>query len=221
VYIDGRWRRLNYDNLGQNTLDANLLGLMSHVHTFTDHAQAGLITWGQRDNNSTRTDICGYANPYSCISLSDRFGPHCKLDNPPAQGALTRMTISKVYWYHEQGDAPFVQMRLDDPEAAGHLIVHVDETPDEAREAFVQCYEMIDKAFVLRAEGQPEVKAIATRGYWIDTRKDMKEFYIQIPAQEFERMPFDVAYQLVPVKTESKDGPVWSVKEGITVTRRK
>src|SRR5262249_51205133 len=31
VYVGGRWRRLNYTKLGQNTLDANYLGLLIHV----------------------------------------------------------------------------------------------------------------------------------------------------------------------------------------------
>src|SRR5262245_52226098 len=33
VFVGGRWRRLNYANLGQNVLDDGL-GLMVHVHTF-------------------------------------------------------------------------------------------------------------------------------------------------------------------------------------------
>jgi len=39
VYVDGRWRRLNYQKLGQNILDKQCLGLMVHVHTFVDHAK--------------------------------------------------------------------------------------------------------------------------------------------------------------------------------------
>ncbi len=75
VYIGGRWRRLNSDRLGQGTLDRDVLGLMVHVNTFAEMSEAGLIAWGRR--NATRPrDICGHSNPYSCVSLSDRFGAH-------------------------------------------------------------------------------------------------------------------------------------------------
>ena len=49
VWVGGRWRRLNYDRLGQNTLDPGLFGLLTHVATFHDWSDANMpATWGKR-----------------------------------------------------------------------------------------------------------------------------------------------------------------------------
>lgn len=91
VYVGGRWRRLNYDRLGQNILDEGTMGLMTHVNTFRDLADANLAaTWGIRNLKSIRHDVFGHSNPYSCIALSDEFGAHCALKNPEAGGEESR-----------------------------------------------------------------------------------------------------------------------------------
>jgi len=49
VWVDGRWRRLNYSKLGQDILDRQFLGLMIHVGTFHDWADARMSeTIGRR-----------------------------------------------------------------------------------------------------------------------------------------------------------------------------
>src|SRR5262249_52786226 len=55
VCVGGRWRRLNYNRLGQNTLDPDYFGLMIHVATFGDWADGNMAaTWGVRELSENR-----------------------------------------------------------------------------------------------------------------------------------------------------------------------
>src|SRR5262249_49979801 len=81
VFVGGRWRRLNYDRLGQNILDAQYLGLMTHAATFGDWADGEMAkTWGVRQaRGGPHDDVFGGPNPYSTLAVSDRFGVHAKV----------------------------------------------------------------------------------------------------------------------------------------------
>lgn len=219
AWIDFRWRRLNYKRLGQNILDRRCLGLMVHVHTFADHAEAGLVSWGLRNARRDKNDVFGHSNPYSCVSLSDLFGEHCRIDNPPVEEGHRVLTVSRIYWYHDENKPEVVQMRLDDEETAGHLVMHVGEgLLDDGPGQYKKFYEKTGKEFRLRAEGRPGIRAFATRGFWVDVEKDIKEFYLRIDPEEFSRMPFDVPYRLEAVDTKSDYRFV--VLPGVTITRR-
>lgn len=220
VFVDGRWRRLNYQKLGQNILDKGCLGLMVHVHTFADHSKAGLFTWGQRNASSNKNDIFGHSNPYSYVSLSDRFGVHSNIPNPDVEEGFRTLTISRLYWYHDENKPAVVQMRLDDEETAGHLVVHVEQGfAGEGPGQYAKFYEKVGKEFVLKAKGCPDVPAHATRGYWTDVAKGVKDFYLRIEPGDFKHMKMDVNYEL---DTVVKDGEYrWSVTPGVTIVRKK
>jgi hypothetical protein len=219
VYVDGRWRRLNSNRLGQNILDEGGLGLMIHVNTYIDHAEAGLLPWGLRDAKEAKNDVCGYGNPYSCIELSDQFGVHSKLENAVAPVGLERLTISKMYWYDDPAKDPSVSMRLDNAENAGHLLVHVDEDAPSSAD-YRAWYESVGKEFKLRAAGRPDVRAVATRGYWIDMGRGIREFYLQVPPEDLKTMEAGVRYELAgPAPDAGKAG--WVVKDGVGIVRRK
>jgi len=84
VYVGGRWCRLNYNKLGQPVLDQHLFGLQSHVRTFNDLSEANLApTWGWRYAKNEKSTEFKYSNPYSAVAISDLFGCHCNLPNPP------------------------------------------------------------------------------------------------------------------------------------------
>lgn len=216
VFVGGRWRRLNYQQLGQNII-ADTIGLMVHVNTFVDYADAGLSTWGVRAHRSPKDDPFGGTNPYSCVELADQFGVHAHIDNPPADAVLSRLTVSRVYWWDDPAKDPIVDMRLDEVARTGHLVMHVDETPPfDAMKQFERCYDKIAKGFVLRAPGHDDVHAIATRGFWVNSDRDLREFYLQIPSDQFMHMEFGVAYSLIALDA----GEVrFVVKNGVTVTR--
>ena len=82
VFVGGRWRRLNYNKLGQNIYDPNLFGLMTHVATFRDWADARMHATIGRRQTLGGNDQFGGNNPYSTISLRDQVGEHCALEFP-------------------------------------------------------------------------------------------------------------------------------------------
>ena len=82
VYVGGRWRRLNYAALGQNILDKQYMGLMTHVATVNDWADAKAVSIGRRQGTPKRDDdLFGGSNPYSALTLSDLFGKHARIRN--------------------------------------------------------------------------------------------------------------------------------------------
>ena len=96
VFVGGRWRRLNYDRLGQNSFDPGMFGLMTHVATFHDWADAEMHkTIGLRQSGNKK-DVFGGANPYSTNSLRDEVGKHCKVQLPEAN--IARMKVEKIHW---------------------------------------------------------------------------------------------------------------------------
>jgi predicted metalloprotease with PDZ domain len=84
VYVGNRWRRLNYSKLGQSILDLHLFGLHTHLYTFCDLSDADLArTWGRRYAKGQRDVVFKYSNPYSVMTISDLFGCHSSVSNPP------------------------------------------------------------------------------------------------------------------------------------------
>ncbi len=219
VFVGGRWRRLNYDRLGQNILDPQCLGLMTHVATFRDWADARMAdTIGKRQGAHVTDDIFGGPNPYSAVTLSDRFGPHASIAADPVEPPFRTLTIEKAYWYQSQDPASAVQMRLDDPDTAGHVLLHVREgRPHEGTAQYAEFWGAVDKAFTLRAPNEPDLRAEATRGYWAAPERGVQEFYLRIDPVDFARMPKGAAYALVP-RNASKDYR-WAVADGVSLTR--
>jgi len=84
VYVGNRWCRLNYNKLGQPVLDQHLFGLQTHVRTFNDLSEVNLApTWGRRYAKNEKSAAFKHSNPYSAVAISDLFGSHSKLSNPP------------------------------------------------------------------------------------------------------------------------------------------
>jgi len=211
VWVGGRWQRLNYTNLGQNVLDPGTLGLMVHVHTFNDHSEAGLAAWGRRRAHPLHAALFGGPNPYSCVSLSDRFGVHATIGDEPG---LTELRVERLYWYDDPEKSERVQMRLDDPETAGHLLVHVGGDSAVADD-YADFYARVGKAFLLRARGEADVPVRATRGYWVDPSRDVREFYLRIEPGDLARMRPGVRYRLEWVP---EDGPCrWTLERGLEI----
>jgi hypothetical protein len=84
VYVGNHWHRLNYNKLGQSILDEHQFGLQTHLYTFSDLSEPNLApTWGWRYAKGLRNDVFKHSNPYSAIALSELFGSHSNIPNPP------------------------------------------------------------------------------------------------------------------------------------------
>lgn len=218
VFVGGRWRLLNYGRLGQPSLDAGYFGLMTHVATLRDWADADAArTIGLRQCGSgpTNADPFGHRNPYSCIELADRFGEHARVENP-ATPDHSVLTIDRIVWWADRDSE--IDMRLADATTAGHLLVHVAERFDgEGSNQYAEFFQTVDREFVLRASGHPDVRLHADRGWFFSSSSTLRDFYLRIPPEEVGKLAIAVPYTLVPLN--ASPGRRWAVAEGLTLTR--
>jgi hypothetical protein len=222
VFVGGRWARLNYTKLGQNSLDANTMGLLTHVNTFNDLSEIPLAaTWGKRYALGERDDVFRYGNPYRCVELSDHFGKFAKVDNPEIR-EHRMMTISRAYWADDRS-APDMIRRVRRPsggrgDGPAQLFVHgeewFDEEPWQQLKTFLQA---AGKEFLFKADGQLDVRGKITTGSCTSPTENLHEIEVIIPRDEYAKMKPGIAYRLVP--RNEVPGYEWKLKGEVTIAR--
>ena len=222
VFVGNRWRRLNYNTLGQNVLDSTYLGLMVHVHTFNDLSEAGLAaTWGARYALGKRDGEFKHSNPYRAIAVDNHFGRFAKVPNPVVEAQEhKRITIDRVYWA-DAADAP-AQVRAMRGSAGpgGRFWIHgVEWFSGVSYIQYKKFMQGADKDFVLAAKGQPEIPCKLSMSYVTDANANVRDMEVTIAPGDFGRMAGGVAYALRPrnAGTEYR----WEVKQGLTLTRER
>lgn len=215
VFVGNRWRRLNYNQLDQNTLDRELFGILTHTHTFNDLSDVPLATtWG----SAKRREPLGGINAYTATHVSDLFGAHAQVDNLPAGAGLRVLTISAVRWLGDPDLPQCVVGARFDQDGSGHLFLHVAESAFGATMSqYGRFYEAVSKAFVLTSPDQPPVAARAERGFWLDTGSNCREFYLRIPANEMKKLRPGVQYELVP--TAGNSDVRWQVGPAVRISK--
>ena len=207
VQINGRWRRLNYQNLDQNIYGPGAMGMLTHVLTFGDLSEANLApTWGKRYGLRERDKVFRGTNPYCTTELSDRFGIHSKIQRS-SENDLAIATIIEAYWFFSDQRPNWIKENLVTKGRDGHFLVRVDPGPAGIRVV----YDELSKEFVLKAPGQRSIRAHAERGYWNN------DCYFRIPRDEFEQMKPGVPYSLEPLS--QADSAHWKVGKDVTLTR--
>jgi beta-lactamase regulating signal transducer with metallopeptidase domain len=84
VYVGNRWCRLDYSQLGCPAFGASRFGLQTHLYTFNDLSDVNFApTWGWRYAKGERSNAFQHDNPYSAVEVSELFGPHGNIPNPP------------------------------------------------------------------------------------------------------------------------------------------
>jgi hypothetical protein len=218
VWVGGRWRRLNYAELGQNILDPGLFGLLTHVHTFGDLSEAGLAEgWGARHPLRKESAVFRHANPYTALEVSDRFGEHADVANPevPAGGGLASVTIGELYWASSPRLPSDIDRARFDDAKTGHLFLHAEKPLFGIdTSAYRSFYEGAGKRFELVGEGHATIEASCAIGYWINSNTGSRDFYVRIAPDQLARMKRKVAYRLVP-----SDAKSWQSARGVTITR--
>jgi hypothetical protein len=218
VYIDGRWRRLNYNQLGAN-IDSTF-GLMTHVHTFADLSEAGLArTWGWRYGTGMRSATFKTSNPYCATEISDRFGIYCDLSNPePEKKEHSAITITKAYWPNTAAAPASVKSSGSGADGSGFLFVHGDEWfKGEHYTQYKIFMGRADPEFKLVSQGAPDVKGSLSSLYITNETEDLREIEIKFKPAEFEKLRDGVEYRLVPVNSREKYQ--WIVPDGVRVMR--
>jgi hypothetical protein len=207
VFVGGRWRRLNYNTLGQNSYGDGAMGLLTHVHTFNDLSEADLTaTWGLRYGRGDRDEVFEHSNPYRTTEISDRFGLHCDVPNPPVE-EIREVRITKAYWFFSPERPQWISADYVKKDGDGHLLAHAEASYKDLRAV----YPKLDKAFVLRAQGQAPVYLAAERGYW------NSECYLRVPKEQYDQMVPGIPYRLEPVATEGEYR--WVVEPGVVLVK--
>jgi RNA polymerase sigma factor (sigma-70 family) len=220
VFVGGRWVRLNYGKLGQNSLDATVMGMLTHVLTFKDLSEVPLAaTWGKRYALGERDAVFRYGNPYRCGSVSDHFGRFARVDNPEVKEHRT-ITISRAYWADSKEACEEIKStaRHWRGPGSGQLFIHGEEwiegEPWQQYKVFMQA---AGKEWLLRADGRPDIHARITTSSVVG--RDLHELELLIEPDEYARMEPGVEYTLVP--RNEVPGYQWKTKGRVTVAKER
>ena len=221
VFVGGHWVRLNYKTLGQNSLDARYMGLLTHVNTFNDLADVPLAaTWGKRYARGEHDSVFRFGNPYRCEEVSDHFGAFARVENPEVP-ELRTVTISRAYW----ADDPDAHAMIKDAKWLKHtngsrsLLVHGEEWLEEDSDFRYRPFlEAAGKDFVFKADGRPDVHGRTTTSSITWHSRGLHEIELMIPKDEYARMEPGIEYALVP--PGEIGGYEWKTKGRVTITRK-
>jgi RNA polymerase sigma factor (sigma-70 family) len=221
VFVGGRWVRLNYKTLGQNILDAKLMGLLTHVNTFNDLSEVPLAaTWGKRYAKGERDEVFRYGNPYRCEDVSDHFGKFAKVLNPAVREHRV-LTISKAYWADDPKAHDTIKQSkwLNHTDGSRSLLTHGEEWfDDESGPQYRPFLEAAGKEFLLKAEGRPDVHGRITMSSITWPSRNLREIEVLIPQEEYAKMVPGVEYALTPPSDVAGYG--WKTEGRVTITRK-
>lgn len=211
VYVEGRWHRLNYSDIDAGILNEGFFGLMTHVATFHDWADARMWeTVGRRStfsNDQKQADVFGHHNPYSTIALRDSFGPHCKVENPPAQ--VPSMEIEALYWT-DSADLP--QDILSSNQSRGRRGL-IAELTAPSMDSVMRQLRAAEGDVTFEGQGAPSQRGAFHPGcVWL--YGDRAYLYIQLSENAWNGLVKDAKYR---VKAKAKsDAPSWILDATMT-----
>ena len=92
--------------------------------------------------------------------------------------------------------------------------VRSDNLDSEQYLAFLQ---QVDRAFVFRAHGHPDVRGQVELSFWADKSSGLREILLVVPRDEYAKLAKEVNYTLHPLNAVG--GYQWKVKDGVTIRR--
>ena len=221
VFVGNRWRRLNYDRLGQNIYDANLFGLMTHVATFHDWSDAKMHETIGRRQKLRPADIFGGSNPYSTISLRDQIGQHCTLDLPAAE--TQQLTVERIYWT-DSADLP--SEIVENCKRRGRIGLIAEVTGFSSTDTLQDFLSAADLQWSLNRQPDASDEKIDrdasrlsvrfdTGCYWIQNNR--LRIYVPMAAPLQKRLTLNKEYVFVP-RNQTVDHR-WNVVQGLSIRR--
>lgn len=213
VWLDGRWQRLNYSTLGQEIVDKDYLGLMTHIDTCADISETRLAeTWGLRAERWPNVPVkLSSVNPYELIAAADHWGKNAAHDDP-APADLSRTTIISVLWPDSEAYRELIPNGSGLPKT-DFLLQTKEWDPNRN---YVQMREFVGQAnphFMFRSEGHPDVP-------FHYNGLNCSNYHMRGYAMRFD----DPAAQLAPgviyrvVPSNQHAAHLWDVAERLTVT---
>ena len=210
VWVQGRWRRLNYARLGQPIVDERYCGLMLRILDYDDRATAGTArTWGRRWAQGDRSARWPNRNPYALLAISDRLGAHAKVTLPPSDVKPTRMhkklTVLRAAW--------------SAPPSKDYALITLDCKewfPEQDGDQYKRFTQGADPTFVLESAGRASIRALV--GIGSVTGADSHGVSLILQRRAYDAMSPGVPYRLVPVNGRQKLR--WVIQGNVTITRR-
>jgi transglutaminase-like putative cysteine protease len=208
VRIGGRWWRLDYDVLGRGILVPDSLGLMVHVATFRDWADARMPeTLGRRQTLDLRDARLDGPNPYSTISIRDAFGEHSGLE-PPAP-VERRLHVARLFWSDDPALHEDIQASVAKHGRFG-LFARVTGIPssDALREVLGQG----DRRVWLEAPGAPRLGIGFDPGCWWYSNGTA---HVYLPFGAADRRDLREGVEYAVVARNRTDGYAWEIDHTI------
>lgn len=218
VFVGNRWVRLNYDVLGQNNLDDNYFGLLTHALTTDSLTHVPLAeTWGRRyATYPAVSPKLSSTNPYQLLKVSDHFGVNSHVANPEVEDEeLRKVTVVEAYWNGAIPPAMWQQGFHGNDPTNSDLFIGIREYIPNYRLQLREFSRRAGREFVLSAPGHPDVKA-KTSGATVSYGDRMVRhqlFSLRVDPLDKELVEPGVEYSIHPVNTNEIYN--WSVKEGL------
>jgi hypothetical protein len=215
-YIGNRWVRVNYDVVGQNSLDDTYLGLLTHIYTTDSLSHVPMAeTWGLRNAVYHRLgpDLkLSSVNPYRLLKVSDHFGTNARIANPPVElEELRLVTVKEAYWKDEL--PKYVGIKGGDPTKADFYIGIQEYVPRYVGQ--MRDFEArAGHEFVLAAAGHPDVKATLS-GMKLSNGAQYQMWGVRIAEESRKDLAAGVEYKIRPVNTS--DVYHWTVRSGVVL----
>jgi hypothetical protein len=220
VFVEGRWVKLNYTELGQRNLDPAYLGLMTQVNRMADWADAGLVdTWTARvlDATSGRPldPPMTSLNQYRSLGLSDAIGVHARLPERSQLGGPgeRRAVIRAVRWLDDPpplGEPDWAALLREHQVPLGEgtgLLLAAEGDGDQFR----PFAESAPADFTLASDGRPAIPAkLLPFGL---SRRDSGVFLLWIA----DPLEPGARYQVVPGPASGRHR--WVIPEGLSIVR--
>jgi hypothetical protein len=218
VYVGCRWRRLNYHRLGQGIYDKNLYGLITHVATVNDWADAKAHeTIGMRQKREKPLDNFGGNNPYSTVSLRDQVGEHCQLKLPEPTPAKPHL-VEKIYWTDDEALPKSIRENCERRGRFG-LIAVVSGCGDRNEfRSFLAEANLHVSLVPLADADKPTLKIAFDPGcFWLGN--GTAYIYVPFVGDDRRELVKDIEYKFQPRSDKLETG--WTLKDELVATRKK
>ena len=210
--------RVNYDVVGQNTLDDSYLGLLTHILTTDSLSHVPMAeTWGRRyAMYPAAGPRLSSQNPYRLLRVSDHFGVRTKVANPAVNDEeLRTVTVKEVYWKDALPAAVQAAMKHGDPANSDFYISIQEYIPHYANQ--MRDFEAhAGHRFVLASPGHPDLRATLSGMRLSNEGEAQYQMWgVRIDAGSREDIAAGAEYTIRPINTS--ETYTWSVKEGLVV----
>jgi len=218
LFVGNRWVRVNYDVVGQNTLDDSYLGLLTHILTTDSVSHVPIAeTWGRRYAMYPVEPRLSSQNPYRLLKVSDHFGAHANVANPEVSNEeLRTVTVKEIYWKEALPPSARAGLKNGDPTNPDFYIAIQEYIPHYANQ--MRDFEArAGHQFALVSAGHPDLKATLS-GMKLSNGAEYQIWGVRIDAASRQDLAPGAEYTLHPINTS--EVYTWTVKPGIVLTPR-